>query len=354
MSEIFSKAIVEKRNVLNELRSNNLTLQELRFFSIYLSKINPYDKKTRAVKFPLSDFQKIMEFGRLNIQQLKESTDNLLRKIVHIPLDNGGFKGIVLFEQCEVNKDCNGSWYVEISASHAALPLMFDFKDRYFKYELWNALRLKSSNQIRMYEILKQYENLGKREISVKELRELLGIATNEYPRWNNFKMRVLDSCQQALKETTDICFEYERGKVGNGGKWLTIVFTIIKNEPTNAQMTLFESGVDNYIDLNDFKQEAKPDFDKSDPYSSNIDFYMEACNNEFTFSEIESLLSIISTMELPEHRLGCQFSKYHYLQEQYTYFNAISQQQTILNRFNYFRAIIKAERDKQRGDYEQ
>lgn len=350
MSEIFAKAIVEKRNVLNELRSNNLTLQELRFFSIYLSKINPYDKKTRAVKFPLSDFQKIMEFGRLNIQQLKESTDNLLRKIVHIPLDNGGFKGIVLFEQCEVNKDCNGSWYVEISASHAALPLMFDFKDRYFKYELWNALRLKSSNQIRMYEILKQYENLGKREISVKELRELLGIATNEYPRWNNFKMRVLDSCQQALKETTDICFEYERGKVGNGGKWLTIVFTIIKNEPTNAQMTLFELGVDNYIDLNDFKQEAKPDFKKSAPYSSNIDFYMEACNNEFTVSEIESLLSIISTMDLPEHRLGSQFSKYHYLQEQYTYFNAISKQQTILNRFNYFRAIIKAERDKQRG----
>ena len=37
MSEIFDKAIVEKRNVLNELRANNLSLQELRFFSIYLS-----------------------------------------------------------------------------------------------------------------------------------------------------------------------------------------------------------------------------------------------------------------------------------------------------------------------------
>ena len=44
---------------------------------------------------------------------------------------------------------------------------MFDFKDRYFKYELWNALRLKSANQIRMYEILKQYETIGKREIKV-------------------------------------------------------------------------------------------------------------------------------------------------------------------------------------------
>ena len=130
MAEIFETAIVEKRNVLNELRATNLTLQELRFFSIYLSKINPYDKKTKDVRFPLSDFQKIMEFGRLNIQQLKESTDSLLGKKVHIPLESGGFKGIVLFDQCEVNKDIHGRWYVEISASNAALPLMFDFKDR--------------------------------------------------------------------------------------------------------------------------------------------------------------------------------------------------------------------------------
>lgn len=102
------------------------------------------------------------------------------------------------------------------------VALMFDFKDRYFKYELWNALRLKSANQIRMYEILKQYETIGKREIKVDDLRELLGIAPNEYPRWDRFKDRVIDSCQQALKQFTDICYTYERGKTGTGGKWIT------------------------------------------------------------------------------------------------------------------------------------
>ena len=65
MSELFETAIVEKRNVLNELRSNNMTVQELRFFSIYLSKINPWDKSTRAVRFPIEEFQRIMGFGRL-------------------------------------------------------------------------------------------------------------------------------------------------------------------------------------------------------------------------------------------------------------------------------------------------
>ena len=353
MSEIFETAIVEKRNVLNELRETNLTLQELRFFSIYLSKINPYDKKTKYVRFPLSDFQKIMEFGRLNIQQLKDSTDSLLGKKVHIPLENGGFKGIVLFDQCEVNKDSSGRWYVEISASNAALPLMFDFKDRYFKYELWNALRLKSANQIRMYEILKQYEKLGKREISVSDLREMLGIAPNEYPRWNNFKTRVLDSCQQALKDITDISFDYERGKVGNGGKWLTIIFNIRKNEPTDSQMVLFEQALECHIDLKALQTSSdnvyeQSDVDIEDELSTEIQFYMGACNNEFTESQTDSLLSVIAGIELPDHVLGTQFAKYHYLEEKYLYFNAYSEQHTIANRYSYFYAMLVSERDKQ------
>ena len=153
MSEVFETAIIEKRNVLNEIRANNLSLQELRFFSIYLSKINPRDEKTRIVKFPLADFQKIMGLGRMNIPNFKAAVDGLLTKVVHVPDENGGFEAFQLFKKCKVNKDDFGEWYVSIDAHDDALPLMFDFKERYFKYELWNALRLKSPNQIRMYEI---------------------------------------------------------------------------------------------------------------------------------------------------------------------------------------------------------
>ena len=257
MSELFETAIIEKRNVLNEIRASNLTLQELRFFSIYLSKINPRDENTRSVKFQFADFKKIMDFGKLNIQQLKTSADSILGKKVFIPLESGGFEGIVLFDKCKVDKNSNGEWFVEISASNAAMPLMFDFKERYFRYELWNALRLKSPNQIRMYEILKQYENLGKRELSVKDLRELLGISDTEYSSrtgWSDFKKGVLDSCQKALKEITDISYTYERGKTGAGGKWLTSIFHISKNVPVNTQMTLFESEIAEYIDLKKVK----------------------------------------------------------------------------------------------------
>ena len=261
MPEVFETALIEKRNVLNELRANNLTLQELRFFSIYLSKINPRNKDTRIVRFTLADFQKIMQFGKLNIKQLKESTNSLLRKIVNIPLESGGYEGVVLFEKCKVDKDRSGEWYVEISASTAALPLMFDFKDKYFKYELWNALRLNSANQIRMYEILKQYENIGKREISVDDLQELLGV---KYSRWDKFRQSVLDNCQKALKATTDICYTYEKGKGGKGGKWLTIIFYIYKNVPESTEITLLESELTGYIDISTEHEEKKEELSET------------------------------------------------------------------------------------------
>ena len=284
MSVIYETAIVEKRNVLNELRATNLSLQELRFFSIYLSKINPRDEKTKVVRFPLSDFQRIMNFGKLNMQQLKNSADSILGKKVFIPNENGGFRGIVLFDECNVDKDQEGEWFVEITASNAATPFMFDFKERYFKYELWNALRLKSPNQVRMYEILKQYEKIGKRELPVQELRDLLGVAENEYSGrtgWSNFKNYVLDSCQEALRETTDICYTYERGKTGKGGKWLTIIFTISKNEPTNKQMNIFEAELSEYIDLKKEKNSSENEERLSEALQNMILFADDLTKNE-------------------------------------------------------------------------
>ena len=209
MSKLFETAIVEKRNVLNELRSNSMTVQELRFFSIYLSKINPWDISTRNVRFTITDFQRIMGFGKLNIGQLRASTDSLLSKIVHVPTERGGYSSFQLFKRCRVDKNENDEWFVEIDAHDDALPLMFEFKNKYFKYALWNALRLKSPNQIRMYEILKQYEGLGKRELTISDLKALIGIDKKEYDRWNNFKIRVRKD--RKGRQMADYHFSYHK-----------------------------------------------------------------------------------------------------------------------------------------------
>lgn len=287
MIGIKGNELIEKRNVLNEIRSSSMTLQELRFFSIYLSKINARDKSTRVVRFPLSDFQKIMELGRMNIQHMKQTTDGLLTKVVNIKNERGGYTGFQLFKECTVDQDEYGEWYVEIDAHDKALPLMFDFKNEYFTYELWNALRLRSTNQVRMYEILKQHQNYisGKFEISVKDLREQMGIAFSEYTRWERFKVRVLDACQQALAETTDIRFTYERGKVGTGGKWLTIIFHIEKNDDYIDQLTL-----DEFIDLQPEPVELSEEEQLAAYSSERLGFLAGACDYEFSEEDMRVL----------------------------------------------------------------
>ena len=302
MAKLYETAVVSKRNVLNELRSNNMTLQELRFFSIYLSKINPQDIDTRVVRFPLDDFQKIMNLGKLNITQLKSNIDSLLTKVVHVPNENGGFSAFQLFKRCRVNKDELDSWFVEIDAHDDALPLMFDFKEKYFKYELWNALRLKSSNQIRMYEILKQYEFIGHHEWSVQELRELLYIGENEYSGrtgWSDFRKNILDACQAALEESTDICYTYERGKTGKGGKWLTIIFQIEKNNDYIDQLTLAD-----FIDMQPSSQLIEDDmiegqatfFEEEIEYGSELANFLgrNALDNEFTPEQVRVIQDFV------------------------------------------------------------
>jgi len=347
MATLKKNHLIQKRNVLNEIRSNNMTLQELRFFSIYLSKINK-DKpdETRTVRFPMTDFQAIMELSsRIKIDYMKSVTANLLRQIVSVRDEQtGGYSQFQLFKGCEVNQDDSGEWYVEIDAHDKALPLMFEFKNKYFSYQLWNALRLRSSNQLRMYEILKQYETAGERILSVDDLRSLIGIEKNEYPRFGDFKTYVLSVCQKALAEYTDIKFTYEpHGKKGKGGKVLSLKFTIEKNKDYTDQLTL-----DMYIEYNsqdtyDVVDALDAADEEKTSYQERIEFFMEACNDEFTFDEVvilqDKMRKCISNTQFLD-----QIYCYHYINDRYKYLELQNKQHKISKRFGYMKSLMDKE----------
>ena len=232
-SELFKTALVQKKNILNELIAENLSYQEIRFLISYLACINPFDENTHFVKYPLECFKNIMGLGRLNIKHLKDATDNLLNKKVTFPhpTKKKGYVSVVLFDMCNIYQDENtDEWFVEISASRAAMPLMFHLEKEYVKYQLWNVIDLHSKNQIRMYEILKQHEKNCVLEIKVETLKKQLGVKPEDYQRFTHFRERILKVCQKVLKEKTDICFDFEKGKSGHGRTWLTIIFYIYPN----------------------------------------------------------------------------------------------------------------------------
>jgi hypothetical protein len=223
--------LIEKRNVLNQLCPNEMGLQELRFFTIYLSKINARDIDTRYVRFPVREFQQLMNLERADISNLAETADKLLRQIVNIPLDSGGFEKFQLFNKCIVDRDKLGAWYIEINAHDDALPLMFDFKERYFTYQLRSVLYLKSVNQIRLYELLKENVHNGSVTYELDELKLKLGICrkngAEHYSRWQSFKERVLEPCRKAL-EATDIRFTFSPVKANRAVTAIEFLITCV------------------------------------------------------------------------------------------------------------------------------
>ena len=271
---------VSKRNILNEMRANKMTLQEIRFFSIYLSKINPADVSTRIIKFALDDFIKIMDIDRIRIEKVKAATDSLLCKIITVPNENGGYSSFQLFKECEVYKE-NNTWFVKIDAHDKALPLLFDFKEKYFKYRLWNALNLTSAHQIRIYEILKQYEKTGARKLNLDELKKMIGITPDKYPRFNSFREWVLDRAQIALSERTDICFEYKT-IAPKGRKVTGIEFLIYKNKNYNCKKTTLEE----FIAAENFNVDEREEKEDVIDYKG----YADILENEFTISQVELL----------------------------------------------------------------
>ena len=69
--------------------------------------------------------------------------------------------------------------------------------------------KLKSPSSVRIYWLLKEYSDFGQRTVTPEQLRFMLNIAENEYPRFSNFKARVLDRAQLELART-DMPFTYE------------------------------------------------------------------------------------------------------------------------------------------------
>ena len=333
--------VVQKNNILNEMRATNMTLQELRFLSIYLSKINKEEaESSRIVRFELSEFQRIMELGRLNIESLKNTTNNLLCKVVNVPLDGcNGWDAFQLFKKCKVSHDIKGSWHIEIDAHDDALPLMFDFKKNYFNYQLWNALRLTSANQIRIYELLKQYEKLGERTVSLKELRDWLGLTESEYPRWERFRTCVIDVCQKALATSTDITFTYEpiRKGVGKGvGRKITHIKFIIKKNIGHVDQLSLEDYIEmqpepEIIELDEFEMNAKYE-------TEGFAWLASACDYIFDNAQIRVISNQI-------RHIRDDFERHSIIKSCY---DKMGLYMDVKHPFAYFQKILQTELEKQ------
>ena len=88
--KVKKKALVTKQtkanmsNVLNEMFFDKImTLQELRFFLIYLSKLDSHDPNKTEVSFTLEDYAKVIGV-ELNEKEMERTVKELLSRVVKV------------------------------------------------------------------------------------------------------------------------------------------------------------------------------------------------------------------------------------------------------------------------------
>lgn len=192
---------------------------ELKLFSRIILSIRNHPNDN-IFSFNVRDLLDFFDGGADNYTELKKIAKNMFRVIDLNPSEKGFHlstiftdifthdEGIITFE---VNKNIK--------------PYLLDLTNNFTQYYFENIAKLKSSFSIRMYELLKQYESVGSRRVSIQYLKDFLSIESSKFKKYNDFKRFVILVAQKELEEKTDIYFLFD--EVKQGRKIIEIVFTI-------------------------------------------------------------------------------------------------------------------------------
>jgi plasmid replication initiation protein len=231
------KQLMVQHNHLIEARYH-LTLQEKRLMCWLAAQVKQTDEDFKEHELPIKEFAELIDVkGDHLYKALDTITHKLMQKIITIrSLKKKGFAKAALLGGVEYYE---GQGIIKLSFHPYLKPYMLQLKDRFTQISLGDVMGLKSVHAVRIYEVLKQYESIGNREISLSDLREYCGIEEGQYKKFNDLKKDVLDRAKREINNKTDLLVGYEAIKTSR--KITSIKFTIKPN--SSYRNPKFENG---------------------------------------------------------------------------------------------------------------
>mgnify|MGYP003534564633 CR=1 FL=1 len=93
----------------------------------------------------------------------------------------------------------------------------------------------------RIYQLLKQYENIGERTINIDDLKKFLEIENNKsYNRFYNFEKRVLETTKNDINSLTTLNINFEKEKQGK--EVVAVTFKMKKSKVEEEKTTQKET----------------------------------------------------------------------------------------------------------------
>ena len=223
VEKISSSSLVVKGNDLIISRYN-LSLAEQRLILQVVSMIDKDDEDFKDYYVSISDYLDLVESNSNNYYQVKKFTEELLKKPLHIPLQGGNFLACNWFSSIVYLSE---KGVIVCRFDPHLKPYLLQLKNRFTAYRLENVLKLKSKYSIRLYEVLKRYENIRETKIPIDKFREYLSIPKTY--KYNDIRKQILQPSREEFKKYTDIIFDYY--EIKEGRKVAGLRFVIYQNE---------------------------------------------------------------------------------------------------------------------------
>jgi len=218
---------IVKANDLIQRSRYNLSTQEQKIILYLISKIKPEDDDFHEYEFKIKEFCEICgidETNGGNYITLKSTIKNLSDKSNWVILkDKKGEEWETIIRWVEKARINRKSGIIRIRLDSDLKRYLLQLKEKFTTYSMYFMLAMKSKYSIRLYEILKSYQNLGKCEFEIERLKSILAAETYEF-FWN-FKDKALNVAVQEINDYSDISISYELEKQGR--KFHKIKFVI-------------------------------------------------------------------------------------------------------------------------------
>jgi plasmid replication initiation protein len=220
--------LVYQSNKLIEA-SYKLRIGQQKFLRLMASRIKKDDEDFKEYYFRIAD---VMELFDTKSQKSYTEITRQLKELMGNVLTFKVGKTTTLVPFLAFAQQDEGSGIVKVMFHPFLKPLYLNLnrENPFTVYELSNALKLRSTYSLRVYELLKQYQKLGHREITIEHMRTMFDLQPDEYERYNDFKRKVILQAQKEINGKTDIVFDFEEIKTGR--KVTSIKFNIKSNRP--------------------------------------------------------------------------------------------------------------------------
>ena len=224
---------VVKSNELIQKARYNLTVQQQKLILYCISKIKMNDSPDTLYEFSLDEVCSVLNLaldeGGFYYKSLKDDFMHLTtRSWITFPDKSEG-----TFSWFSDSYVIPLSGTVQVRFHEKMAPYLFELKNRYTQYQLYEVLVFKNKYAIRLYEIIRSFimqDELKKeteKEItfSIDELRGLL--SAPQYKRWVDFNRFVLEPAVEEINTLSDLIrIKYKPCK-NHSRSFETLLFTV-------------------------------------------------------------------------------------------------------------------------------